>query len=98
MKQRFIELVNLLLDNIDSGYHFWLRYKDMYLTGEGEFESNGDSYAVLYLIDKVDDLGYPNGEVIRDAYIDDSTRHEIEAIYDYLTTGECEPTKTGAKK
>ena len=89
-KQRFVELVKLLLANADSGYHFWLRYKDKYITGEGAAESNGDTYAVLYLIDAVDDLGYPNGDVIRDAYIDYSTLHKAEAIYEYLTEGKLE--------
>ena len=68
--------------------HFSIPFEGKFITGEVEGESNGDDYIVVYLVDKVDSLGYPNGEVIKDAYIslneEIPSDQELIEIFGYL--------------
>ena len=88
-KEAFIKYVRRTFDNKDNGYHFAIPIGKNFITGEVEGESNGDEYIVVYLIDKVDDLGYPNGEVIKDAYIslneEKPSDEELIELFGYLT-------------
>lgn len=87
-KESFIRCVGRTFDNKDNGYHFAIPIGKNFITGEVEGESNGDDYIVVYLVDKVDSLGYPNGEVIKDAYIslneEKPSDEELVEIFGYL--------------
>lgn len=88
-KQKFKDLVRQCFDADDFGWHFWLPYRDKWITGELERESNGDEYIIIYLVHKVDCCGYPIGDVIADAYITLSDQppsdEHIANIFKYIT-------------
>ena len=70
LMSEFRELVNDCFDHKDDGFHFWIPVDDNWITGEVTGEDNGDLYVVIYLTERIDHLGYPLGEVLKDAYVD----------------------------
>jgi len=101
LKKEYRERVKRIFDDHTS--HFWIPVGDKFLTGEYDSETKDDGsldeYVFSYLVDKVDDDGYSNGNVIRDAYIEIGANDDIiDGYFDHLIGGLNESASNGKKR
>ena len=88
----FKKLVARVWKDRESGRHGWLTYNspfgsdlpNYYITVEPNEESN-DDYLNIWLVDDVDSLYYPCGNIHREFIYDaETTEHSLKSAFNYL--------------